>query len=220
MGMPHYDVIIITPGYSMLSAYVKSLTATIAELQRLNISWTWLSEYSSLVHNAREIAVGGDTRLDPDDHGPLHGQCTYGKMVWIDSDISWTVEAFMRLVNADLQIVTGAYLLANGVTSVISTDIYPEGIPKSVILNMRNVIQARSMGFGFVAIKSGVFETMERPWFGMLTQTIQDSNGKQLLISLSEDISWCIRAKSAGFTIYFDPMVLVGHHKTVEVGWK
>lgn len=215
----HYDILIATPGSSLHAGYVKSLTETLQHLNEKNISWKWLNGSSSLVHHAREVLMSGDNTMNADDKGPLHGNCTYKKMIWIDSDIEWTVDDFMKLYESDHEIVTGAYLLANGHTSTVQSDKHMGGIPKKEILNMKKEIQVHSCGFGFIAIKSGVFERLERPWFGHLIQIIHNSRGEMLYDSLGEDVSWCIRAKNAGIPIYFDPSVLVTHLKTLKVGW-
>ena len=215
----HYDVLIATPGSSLHAGYVKSLTETINHLNVNGISWKWLNGSSSLVHHAREVLMSGDNTMNADDKGPLHGQCTYNKMIWIDSDIEWSVQDFMKLYNATEDIMCGAYLLANGKTSVIQTERHPGGIPKEEILKMKNICKINSCGFGFVGVKHGVFEKLDRPWFGHLIQIIHNSRGEQLYDSLGEDVSWCIRAKNAGFNIHFDPSILVTHLKTTKVSW-
>jgi hypothetical protein len=215
----HYDILIATPGRSLEAGYVKSLMQTIQELDNRGISYKWLNSYSSLVHNARETTTTGDDNLNPNDLGPMHDSVTYKKMFWIDSDITWKPEDFIKLYESDYEIIAGAYLLHNGETSTIHTKQYPSGIPKDILLRMNAVSEAESVGFGFVAIKSGVFEKIQRPWFGLLPQAIQNSRGQQLVLSLGEDISWCIKAKHSGFNIYFDPMVKVGHIKSKELSW-
>jgi hypothetical protein len=85
---------------------------------------------------------------------------------------------------------------------------------------MNSVAEADAIGFGFVAVKSGVFEKIERPWFGMLPQVINNSKGKQVVLSLGEDVSWCVKARHAGYKIYFDPNVKVGHIKSKELSWR
>jgi GT2 family glycosyltransferase len=37
--------------------------------------------------------------------------------------------------------------------------------------------------------------------------------------TVSEDISWCMKAQQAGFKIYMDAEVRVGHMKTRRVGF-
>jgi hypothetical protein len=217
--MEHYDVLIVTPGHSMVREYVKSLTDTIIELDKLDISWKWLGGYSSLVHNAREISLTGDgLSLCPDDKGPLHDQCTYEVIVWIDSDVSWTPKDFFKLMSSKYEITAGAYLGAHGGSS-INMEGFPTGAPKEVILQMKEMTAVHSVGFGFIAIKPGVFEKIERPWFGMLNQQVNTSDGRQINISLGEDVSWCMKAQQAGFQIWFDPEVLVTHIKTISLQW-
>lgn len=218
----HYDVLIATPGHSLEAGYVKSLTETIETLTDLGISFKWLNGYSSLVHNAREItATGGAGKvLDPFHKGPMGDSVTYNKIFWIDSDISWTKEDFLKLYNSDFDIVTGAYILGdNETTSVHGLD-NPAGMHKSELKKYKEPFKIRTMGFGFVSIKSGVFEKMLRPWFGHYAQQMTLQDGTTINTFLGEDISWCINAMNAGFDIYLDPSVLVGHIKKIELGWK
>lgn len=219
--MKHYNVLIATPGNSLSNMYVKSLTETLSECDNKNISYKWLNSYSSLVHHARELTVtgGNSLELDPDHKGPLGDTVTYDKIFLIDSDISWKVEDFFKLYNSDLEVISGAYLLFNGLVSTIHTENFPGGIPKNKIVEIKDIQEANSIGLGFVAVKSGVFESIERPWFAHLPQAIQTSSGKIIYDSVGEDISWCMRVKNSGKKIYFDPTVLVNHIKTVSLGW-
>lgn len=214
----HFNVLIATPGQSMTSGYVKSLMETANVLNNKNISFKFLNAYSSLVHNARELTISGGT-LNVDDNGPLGGSVTYDKVFWIDSDIEWTPDQFLKLYESDLDIVSGAYILADGNLTTVHTKEYLMGIPKDIVKKLRGVIKVQSVGFGFVAIKNGVFEKLERPWFGHYSQFMENSNGQKIPISLGEDVSWCIRAANAGFDINFDTSVLVNHIKTQIISW-
>jgi hypothetical protein len=220
MTLPHYDILIATPGHSMSAGYVKSLMATVKELNALGITYEFLTGYSSLVHNAREITMGNDTQLNPDDTGPLHNGCTYNKMIWIDSDIEWSVSDFLVIYYSTHDIISGAYLLANGTDSCVVTK---EGVTLTKVHIQRGGLTepfvVQSVGFGFIAIKCGVFERIPRPWFGLLQQEVYNSRGEQLYISIGEDISWTIKAQQLGYEVYFDPKVLVTHLKTVQVTW-
>jgi len=220
-GMEHYDVLIATPGHSLEAQYVQSLLETTTELNNQGISYKWLNAYSSLVHNAREMtATGGtDRNLNPLDAGPLGDKVTYNKIFWIDSDISWTPEDFIKLYESEYDVVTGAYLLADGTTTSVHEWGVVGGMPKERIMSLEEPLKIQSMGFGFTAIKAGVFEKLERPWFGHYTQQVQLPNGKVMDTYLGEDISWCINAYRAGIEIYLDPTVLVGHMKKVEIKW-
>ncbi len=74
-------------------------------------------------------------------------------------------------------------------------------------------------GFGWLLIKKGVFEDFDEngkkkmpyPWFAPKMQifesgTVQDMCG--------EDVSFCLDAKEAGYEIWCDPRIRVGHEKT------
>lgn len=220
--MDHYDILIATPGAMLHPQYVRSLVSTLEECNKRGLTFKWLNSYSSLVHHARELtATGGDGyTLNPDHKGPLGDSATYNKIFWIDSDIEWTPKQFFQLYDSDKEVVCGAYLLSDGTTTSVHTQEHLEGIPKNKIIMMNEVTQVQSCGFGFIAIKSGVFERLARPWFAHFSQHIQNSRGEKIADSIGEDISWCIRAYEAGIPIYFDPNVLVNHMKVMKVAWK
>lgn len=215
------DVIIATPGNSMCAEYVQCLVRTLQALQQRNISYVFTNAYSSLVHHARELTASGagmpgkdKLALDPSQRGPL-GNFNYKKIFWIDSDISWTPEDFLKLYDSDKNIVTGVYRIADGSLTSCMTQQHPRGIPTDMIRNMKGHHEISGTGFGFIAIKYGVFENMSRPWFVCLPQQVAPN----VIDSVSEDISWCIKAKQAGYKIYLDAEVRVGHIKTRNIAF-
>ena len=86
---------------------------------------------------------------------------------------------------------------------------------------MENPFKVQSIGFGFVAIKHGVFEKLPRPWFNLeYVKVAEDSEGNPVIDSVGEDISWCVKAYRAGIDIYFYPKVLVTHMKKHPITWE
>ena len=205
----------------MEAQYVKSLVNTLAECDKRGLTYRFISGSGSLVHHARELTVSGGEglELNPDHKGPIGDSVTYNKIFWIDSDISWEPWQFFKIYDSEYDVCTGAYLLADGVTTTVHAWGTPGGIPKQEIMQMTEPLKIQSMGFGFTAMKSGVFERMERPWFKHYTQGIQKSDGTTIEDSLGEDISWCINAYKSGIEIYFDPTVLVKHMKKIPISW-
>ena len=109
--IPHYNVVLMTPGSSFVPGYVKSLVETTKVLNERGISYHLVSRYSSFVPTAREL-----TALDCSSHDfavteIAQGRFTYDKLMWIDSDIEWTPEDFLRLYESELDIVSGLYVL-------------------------------------------------------------------------------------------------------------
>lgn len=212
--MNHVNLIIATPGYNLISPYVKSLMASFNALAQNNISWIYTNEYSSHVADAREMTIAGTPRNSWENNKPLMGQLTYDKIICIDSDISWQPQDLLKLYYSDKDIVSGAYLLPEG-----EAPIYPKalnsGLMYDQIMRMTETIEVEAVGFGFVAIKQGVFESLEKPWFGSASIMI---NGNPKVI-IGEDLSWCLKV-AKNYKIHFDPTVRVTHHKTVALNWQ
>jgi hypothetical protein len=221
--MEHYDVLIATPGAMLESQYVKSLVQTLAECDKRGITYKWLNHYSSLVHHARELTAAGfeGMNLDPTQISPGGKDITYNKILWIDSDISWTTEQFFKIYDSDYDVATGCYLLADGYTTTVHAWGAPGGMSAHEIIGLKDPVKVQSLGFGFVAMKSGVFEKIQRPWFTHeYVKVGEDENGKDVIDAVGEDISWCIKAYRAGIDLYFLPDVLVTHMKKQPITWE
>lgn len=221
--MNHYNVLIATPAPMLEAQYVKSLVVTLAECDKRGISYKWLNNYSSLVHHARELVASGTEGLELDPTQTTAGgkDITYDKIFWIDSDISWTPEQFFKIYDSDKDVISGAYLLADGITTTVHAWGAPGGMPAVDIVKMKDIIKVQSLGFGFVAMKSGVFEKIQRPWFNLeYVKVGEDKDGKDIIDSVGEDISWCVKAYRAGIDLYFDPTVLVTHMKKQPITWE
>lgn len=220
--MEHVNVIFLTPGHSMMSIYVRSLLATTQMLNQKGITWAFASEYSSHVADARELTLNGDNRNSYLENRPFKGQVSYDKLMWIDSDIAWTPEDFMKLYESDKDIISGAYLLASGEVTA-----YPKmlsvGYTFEDVLAMDEPVEVEGVGLGFLCVGPGVFESLTRPWFQSTTiRAKHPETGEEDvdLPILGEDLSWCQRVRDNGFEIWFDPTVRVQHHKMMKLTWE
>lgn len=213
---PHINILIATPGRMMEAEYVRSLVQTMEYLNSQGISYMYLNEYSSQVNAAREATTMGSKFLYAFCKEPVRGEITYDKMIWIDSDISWTPEDFMKLYESKFDIVSGLYFNEEGVPMFTfnENDIY---FDHEQLKHKQYPFEVFGVGFGFVAIKSGVFESIQRPWFETEFQRITNEDGEEMFIPWGEDYSWCIKAKNAGYEIWIDPSIRVGHHKKVRI---
>jgi hypothetical protein len=213
--MTHVNVIIATPGHSLLSGYVRSLLALTHAFNQKGITWAWSSEYSSHVADAREMTLNGDNQNDVNEQRPFKGQLTYDKILWIDSDILFTPEDALALIESDKDIISGAYLLGSGEVTA-----YPKllcgGYMYQDVLNMTEPVQIAGCGFGFLAVKQGVFEQMTRPWFQSVLVINDDGFTFPMM---GEDLSWCKRVTDLGYEIWFDPKIRVTHHKMMKLTW-
>jgi hypothetical protein len=220
METSHVDVVICTPGSHLGRDYLRSLLATINELNNKGITWGHSNEYSSHVADAREITLAGSRKNDYENNLPFYGNVKYNKLFWIDSDISWTPEDFLKLYESDKDIVSGAYLSASADVMAYEKLLYPP-FTFEEFSKKEGVIEVEGVGFGFVAIKNGVFESLSKPWFqqAYVKRMIEDGSIKDYAI-LGEDLSFCSRIAEKGFTIYVDTDVRVIHHKQVKMTWE
>lgn len=214
----HYNVVIATPGKYMVAEYVQSLVATTSWLNEMGYSYRLIGKASSFIPSGRELTAldSNVNRWDTKQVGC--GEFTYDKIFWIDSDISWKVEDFARIFTSDLEIVSGVYMTSlDGTIAANKSDQFgrPNKMNERELFMRDEPFEVGGVGFGFVAMKSGVFEGMDRPWFKI--EYVQWDELSHVC-NVGEDYSWCINAQRNGFKVYLDPMVKVQHHK--EIIWE
>ena len=215
--IPHFNVVITTPGHSMCAEYVKCLISTIHTLQANNISWIFQNEYASIITNAREATITGSRNLEVFNPSPGKGQYTYDKLFMIDSDILWNPEQFLRLYASDKDAISGIYFDSQGADAMVhreKNDFKPLKREEIELLQQLNEpVEVYGVGLGFMCVKSGVFESLKRPWFG-LGKVIQEVDGVTYELPLGEDLYFCERVAENGHKVYVDPNIIVGHMKS------
>lgn len=178
-------------------------------LQANKINYTVSIQSGSNVSIVRELCLG----LSMEDVidlskkvPPFYNEIDYSHIMWIDSDIIFQPEDIMKLLSHDLDIVSGLYHLTPDTYSVVKLG--QENFSHDSELVSKDLIEAKSVGTGFLLVKKGVFEKIERPWFQ--TGEIEEDGKKKFL---GEDIYFCLKARKAGFKIFADPTIRVNHLK-------
>jgi hypothetical protein len=210
---PHYNIVIATPGRMLHSEYVSSLVKSTEWLSARGLSYTFLNKYSSFVPSARELTATNTYVHNWETNQIGSGEFTYDKILWIDSDIEWTTEDLERIWKSELDIVSGLYQThPNGTVAVNFPDEAgrPTKVNKVEFLLHDDPVEVGGVGFGFVAMKCGVFESIKRPWFLIRRIKWDDVD---FYTNVGEDYSWCANAQKAGYKIWVDPTVKVLHHK-------
>lgn len=142
---------------------------------------------------------------------PFRGEVDYEYIMWIDSDIMFEPEWVERLMNYDLDIVSGFYKKAPGYYTATVYKDDPEALYAMTDKDLENkteLIRLKANGMGFLMVKKGVFESIPRPWF--LTTLFDYGVGPR---QVGEDIYFCLIAGQAGYKIYGDPTMKCGHIK-------
>lgn len=213
MTTPHYTVAIATPGHSVKAEYVRSLVLTCNALDKLGLSYIWLNKYSSFVPSARELTATDTYSHNWETRVIGSGTFSCEKIFWIDSDIEWEVEDFIKLLESPLDIVSGLYQTSpSGIVAVNKLDESgrPRKVNKEEFFLDDEPVEVGGVGFGFVAMKSEVFEKVPRPWF-LIDRVKWDELDFEC--NVGEDYSFCNHARAVGYQIWVDPLVRVKHHK-------
>jgi FkbM family methyltransferase len=132
----------------------------------------------------------------------------YDYMFCVDSDIILPRETLVKFLNADKDVISGMYIQRKPGEHIL--EIYQdtatggvENIPLWAIEGLETIPIA-ACGFGCVLIKSEVLRRMEYPHF-YYQSALDHSN------TVSEDVYFCMKARSLGFEIWCDTEIRCEH---------
>jgi hypothetical protein len=212
----HYDVIIATPGHSMHASYVDSLMRTVEMLNREGISFVLSNAYSSYVPHAREFtALGQGSHVW--DSNEIYKGVSYNKIFWIDSDMLWTPQYFVDLYNSDKDAIAGVFVNSK-LEPMFFFDNKKDEERKLEFLKKTEPFKVFSFGMAFVCMKQGIIESIDRPWFEFGAMVKTTESGKEYRELVGEDLMFCMKMNDAGFELYVDPNVRIGHMKIRALG--
>ena len=218
-------IIFCIPGNTFSNHFLLAWSDLILWCQRNNLDFVVSNQYSSVVHFVRTLCLGGDN-LRGEKQLPFNGKEEYDYIMWIDSDVVFKVEDFKKLLEADLDIVSGMYkmtdtihypvvekwdneyLKKNGTFEFLNDDKIKE-IKESGKLLQNKYLNVEYNGMGFMLMKKDIIEQLKYPWFYHEVYKNED-----FVEMFSEDVSFCRNLKKAGFDIYVDLDVRVGHYKS------
>ena len=214
-------IVFCLPGRGVSYTFLKNFVQLCFECVQQGASIQISQDYSSMVNFARCKVLGANVLKGPDQL-PWQGKLEYDLQLWIDSDIVFNLEAFYKLVWMDKDIAAGWYCTEDGRTTSVAHWLEEDEFEKNGgVMNHEMVdgIQKRRKpftcdytGFGWVMIKKGVFEhpDMKYPWFAPQMQVFESGAVQDMC---GEDVSFCLEAIKAGFEIWCDPTIRVGHEK-------
>ena len=134
----------------------------------------------------------------------LTNNCTH--VFFLDDDMVFPSDILTRLLkHSHLDVVSALYLMRNYPHyPVLFDEAYDSGLCKFMFLtpNKTGLVKAVNCGFGCVLIKTDVFKKLEKPWVTL---------GEIEKDGWCDDVSFFNRVRKAGFEIYCDLDVQVGH---------
>ena len=127
-------------------------------------------------------------------------ECTH--IMFIDNDMAFPSDGMLNLIKHDKDIVGGAYKMK-------TTDLKGTVKVKSAsgeLLNVDNppsaLFQCDVIPAGFMLVKMEVFDKLEFPYF------FTDYEGREVV---GEDVYFCKKAKEAGYEVWCDGNIKLGH---------
>lgn len=221
VAKPEVDVAVLLPGGSFHQFFVNAWARTLLELVRNNKTFYWKDAYSSILPDLRNRLVGGQPNSEQVSNTPFYFEDYKPKKVFfIDSDIVWQTDDFLKLLNSDEDIIAGWYSRVDGLTVAlkkVGSSTQFETLAAQSIMDSKDLIEVDGIGLGFMCVKYEVLEKIGYPWFKFtLPEKTELENGLHVPMS-GEDVWFCQRAQEEGFTVKIDPQVQVEHMKTVSL---
>ena len=218
-------IIFCLPGKNYSNQFLLAWSDLILWCSQNNFDLSISQNYSSVVHFARTLCLGGDNTKGKLQK-PFDNKLDYDYIMWIDSDIIFKVDDFKKLLESENDITSGIYkmentinyptvinwdtkyLMKNGNFEFLDDNKIKELKDSKKLLNNR-YLNVEYTGMGWMLIKKDVIEQLKYPWFYHDLYEIND-----FVEMFSEDVSFCKNLKKAGFDIYVDLDVRVGHYKS------
>lgn len=219
------NIVFCLTGNHFTSRFLQSWTKLISHLPEYRVSPTYSYTVGSEVFKLRNTALGGD-RQGPVNQPPFRG-LLYDYLFWLDSDMVFEPTDFYSLLSTlesspNISILAALYTaqpqLAHYSAALHLTRRPLPHSAKGGYLTKKSLeghtkpIPVDFSGMGFMLIRRGVVEALDYPWF---VQMRSDQPG--VLDTSGEDVSFCLRARDAGFPTYIHPQVVVGHEKLVVI---
>ena len=215
-------VVIALPGRTFSGGFMMNLLETVETLKSKKYVVMITNEYSSYVTYSRMKTLGLDV-LRGADQKPFGGKLDYDVWVTIDSDIRFTPDQIIELIEDTKKypVVSGLYRMEDlkhyACVKVWDTEYFKTngsfhfmevGEPEKE----DKYISVAYNGMGFFACRKGVIEKLKYPYF---SYPLVEIDG--LRDTCSEDVAFCKNLTDAGFDVTVNTTLRVGHEKTLVI---
>lgn len=139
------------------------------------------------------------------------------QLVFLDADVFWQAKDLEKLIEYDRDIVAGVY------PRRADDQPFPvKELPGERWADELGLVEVEGVPTGFLKIKRKVLETLDRSIFCAHHRSKEDASGRRPIPIIFErsldghsrvggDIEFCRKARQAGFKVYVDPMMELGH---------
>lgn len=215
-------IIFMLPGNHFSKEFLQAWSDLLFNLMTLGHTVKMSTAYDANVFYARARCLCTET-LRGKEQKPFGGTMDYDFMFWIDSDVIFTPAQVLQLISHDKDVVSGCYVMHDNnhypIVEKMDNEFYLKNghyqfLDRKELSTRKELFDVSYVGFGFMCIKRGVFESMTYPYFAPVHV---DFGTDHLSEYASEDVSWCVHAREKGFKIWVDPTVVVTHQKLIPL---
>lgn len=226
-------IVFALPGCSFSNNFLKSWTQTLFVLFEKKYKVIISCDYSSFVPFSRMNTLGLDVGRGPNQK-PFNGELDYDIWLTIDSDIVFTPDQILELIEntEKYPIVSGLYKMKDMKHYACVQDwdeqyflknrcfqfMTPEKVEQHKKETGKKFMDVAYNGMGFFACRRGVIESIKYPYFHRELQEIRDENGNIVMVDMcSEDVAFCKNLIDAGYSICVNCDLVVGHEKSLVI---
>lgn len=178
-----------------------TVASLLAFAQKTSLKYSFSIQKNTYIHAARNKAIWE----------AVNQKATH--LMFIDADIDFPADGIERLLMRQKDIVGGLYfgrIEPFPVAKVKHQKV--NGLANPVVLPPTDLQEVLAVGTGFMLINMNVFKKIDPPFFfhaepvefGLDPVPFPQNE-------LGEDVAFCLKARSAGFKVYLDSSVELGH---------
>lgn len=139
-------------------------------------------------------------------------QNRFDYVLFVDSDMILPADTLERLMAANMDIVTGIYIQRKPGQRITEVHVDGKNVTDPKFFEGKKVVQADSVGFGCVLIRTKVLADVGYPQF-VYKDTIDFRD------TVSEDAYFCAKARSKGYKINVLTDLLFEHIASIKLKW-
>jgi hypothetical protein len=220
-------VILALPGRTFSGRFMMNFVNTVVTLKTKGYDIAISNEYSSYVTFSRMKTLGLDV-IRGVDQVPFDGKLDYDVWLTIDSDIIFTPEQVIELIE-DTEthpVVSGLYRMEDMTHFACVKEWNVDYFKKFGSFQFMKVddfekapkfVSVAYNGMGFFACRKGVIEKLKYPYFSYPLIEIEGKDGNVLKDTCSEDVAFCKNITDAGIEVIVNTTLRVGHEKTLVI---
>ena len=220
-------VILALPGRTFSGTFLMNWSQTLLTLKKEGYDFAVINEFSSFVTFSRMKTLGLDV-LRGTDQKPFGGKEEYDVWLTIDSDIVFTPEQVIELVEDTdkYPVVSGLYRMTDLKHYAAVKEWDMDQFKKSGTFDFLKVedtdtfekyMKVAYNGMGFFACRKGVIEDLKYPYFSYPLIEMETEDGTVLRDMCSEDVAFCKNLTDAGYEVIVNTSLRVGHEKTLVI---